>query len=74
MVALRSLGQSVVDAVKRLRSNAATPARPSPLFELEDGKMEFRFDFEKSLQAAAYLLHLEEGRMPYLPRLARHLS
>ena len=29
-----------------------------------------RFDFEKSLQAAAYLLHLEEGRMPYL-RLVR---
>jgi uncharacterized phage-associated protein len=28
--------------------------------------MELRFDFEKSLQAAAYLLHLEEGRMPYL--------
>ena len=28
--------------------------------------MEFRFDFEKSLQAAAYLLHLEEGRMSYL--------
>jgi uncharacterized phage-associated protein len=27
--------------------------------------MESRFDFEKSLQAAAYLLHLEEGRMPY---------
>lgn len=28
--------------------------------------MELRFDFEKSLQAAAYLLQLEEGRMPYL--------
>jgi uncharacterized phage-associated protein len=28
--------------------------------------MEFRFDFDKSLQAAAYLLHLEEGRMPYI--------
>jgi uncharacterized phage-associated protein len=28
------------------------------------------FNFEKSLQAAAYLLHLEEGRMPYL-RLLR---
>jgi uncharacterized phage-associated protein len=28
--------------------------------------MELRFDFEKGLQAAAYLLHLEEGRMPYL--------
>jgi uncharacterized phage-associated protein len=28
--------------------------------------MELRFDFQKSLQAAAYLLHLEEGRMPYL--------
>ena len=28
--------------------------------------MELRFDFDKSLQAAAYLLHLEEGRMPYL--------
>lgn len=26
--------------------------------------MEFRFDFDKSLQAAAYLLHLEKGRMP----------
>jgi uncharacterized phage-associated protein len=34
--------------------------------EPKGGKMEFRFDFEKSLQAAAYLLHLEEGRMPYL--------
>jgi uncharacterized phage-associated protein len=32
--------------------------------------MDLRFDFEKSLQAAAYLLHLEEGRMPYL-RLLR---
>jgi uncharacterized phage-associated protein len=28
--------------------------------------MELRFDFDRSLQAAAYLLHLEEGRMPYL--------
>jgi len=28
--------------------------------------MELRFDFEKSLQAAAYLLDLEEGRMPFL--------
>jgi hypothetical protein len=28
--------------------------------------MEIRFDFEKSLLAAAYLLHLDEGRMPYL--------
>ena len=28
--------------------------------------MEFRFNFEKSLQAAAYLLHLEDGKMPYL--------
>ena len=28
--------------------------------------MEFRFDFEKSLQAAAFLLHLEDDRMPYL--------
>lgn len=26
--------------------------------------MEFRFDFEKSLQAAAFLLHLEDGIMP----------
>jgi uncharacterized phage-associated protein len=32
--------------------------------------MELRFDFDRSLQAAAYLLHLEEGRMPYL-RLIR---
>jgi uncharacterized phage-associated protein len=30
------------------------------------GTMELRFDFERSLQAAAYLLHREEGRMPYL--------
>jgi uncharacterized phage-associated protein len=28
--------------------------------------MDLRFDFERSLQAAAYLLHLEDGRMPYL--------
>jgi uncharacterized phage-associated protein len=28
--------------------------------------MKLRFDFEKSLQAAGVLLHLEEGRMPYL--------
>ncbi len=28
--------------------------------------MELRFNFEKSLQAAAYLLHLEDGKMPYL--------
>ena len=28
--------------------------------------MEFRFDFDKSLQAAAFLLHLEQGRMPYI--------
>jgi uncharacterized phage-associated protein len=28
--------------------------------------MELRFDFDKSLQVAAYLLHLEEGRMPYI--------
>ncbi len=28
--------------------------------------MEFRFDFDKSVQAASYLLHLEEGRMSYL--------
>jgi uncharacterized phage-associated protein len=32
--------------------------------------MELRFDFELSLQAAAYLLQLEEGRMPY-PRLLK---
>jgi uncharacterized phage-associated protein len=34
--------------------------------------MELRFDFDRSLQAAAYLLHLEEGRMPYI-RLLRLL-
>jgi hypothetical protein len=28
--------------------------------------MEPRFNFETSLQEAAYLLHLEAGRMPYL--------
>jgi uncharacterized phage-associated protein len=28
--------------------------------------MQLRFNFEKSLQAAGVLLHLEEGRMPYL--------
>ncbi len=28
--------------------------------------MELRFDFDKSLQAVAYLLLLEEGRMPYV--------
>ena len=27
--------------------------------------MALRFDFDNSLQAAAYLLHLEEGRMPF---------
>ncbi len=34
--------------------------------------MELRFDFDKSLQAVAYLLYLEEGRMPYI-RLLRLL-
>lgn len=34
--------------------------------------MELRFNFERSLQAAAYLLHLEEGKMPYI-RLLRLL-
>jgi uncharacterized phage-associated protein len=32
--------------------------------------MELQFDFDRSLQAAAYLLHQDEGRMPYL-RLLR---
>jgi uncharacterized phage-associated protein len=62
---LPSVEQLVVDVPRLPLLKLTEASSPQDAHGTEE-KMKSRLDFEKSLQAAAYLLHLEEGRMPYL--------